>query len=178
MNDGGWVKIHRSMLKWEWWDDQNTSRVWLTVLLLANHKAERWHGQIIEAGQLVTSYAKLATHSGLTVKKVRTALEKLKSTGELTVKTANKYSLITIVKWGDFQLHADEEGKQRANKGQTKGKQRATNKNEKNIRSKEYIYITPPEYIVQQMSGTLPEETPATDDDIQKIKSMQEKMKC
>ena len=48
----------------------------------------------------------------------------------------------------------------------------------KNIRSKEYIYITPPEYIVQQMNGALPEETPATEDDIQKIKSMQEKMKC
>lgn len=178
MNDGGWVKIHRSMLNWEWWDDQNTARVWLTVLLLANHKAERWHGQTIKAGQMVTSYDKLAERSGLTIQKVRTALNKLKETGEVTVKSTNKNTLITIVKWADFQLLPGDSNKQITIKQQTNNKQLTTNKKEKKLRNKEYIYITPPEYIVQQMNGTLPEETPATEDDIQKIKSMQEKMKC
>lgn len=178
MSDG-WVKIHRSLLNWEWWDDQNTARLWLTVLLSANHKAEHWHGMTIEAGQFVTSYDKLAARSGLTVKKVRTALEHLKKTGEITVKTANKFSLITVVKWGDFQVQTDEEGKQKANKWQTKGKQMATNKKLKNEKKEKNIYtISPPKYIIQQMNGTLPEETPATEEDIARIKQLQDKMKC
>ena len=179
MTDGGWVKIHRSLLKWEWWDDQTTARVWLTVLLLANHKAERWHGQTIEAGQLVTSYSKLAAHAGLTTQKVRTALEKLKETGEVSVTSTNKYTVITIVKWGDYQLLPGDGNKQITNKQQTNNKQITTNKKEKKLRSKEYIYtFTPPDYIIQQLEGTLPEETPATEDEIQAIKDLQEKMKC
>lgn len=40
------------------------------------------------------------------------------------------------------------------------------------------IIMPPPDYIIQQMNGTLPEETPATEDEIQAIKDLQEKMKC
>ena len=38
------------------------------------------------------------------------------------------------------------------------------------------ISIAPPEYILQQMNGTLPEETPATEEEIEAIKKLQEKM--
>lgn len=179
MNDGGWIKIHRSVMTWEWWDDRNVRDVWLTILLLANHKETRWHGKTIKAGQFVTSYGKLSQQSGLTVQQTRTALDKLKKTGEIAVTSTNKNTLITVVKWGDYQLLPGDSNKQITNKQQTNNKQITTNKNIKKLRSKENIYtFTPPDYIIQQMEGTLPEETPATEDEIQAIKDLQEKMKC
>lgn len=177
MTDGGWIKIHRSVMTWEWWDDRNVRDVWLTILLLANHKDTRWHGKIIKAGQFVTSYGKLSQQSGLTVQQVRTALNKLKETGEVTTESTNKRTLINVVKWADYQLTPGDGNKQITNKQQANNKQITTNKN---IRNKEVknIYITPPDYILQQMNGTLPEETPASDEDIQRIKDLQEKMTC
>ena len=41
--------------------------------------------------------------TGLTVQKIRTALTKLKSTGELTVKTTNKFSIITVTNYELYQ---------------------------------------------------------------------------
>lgn len=56
-----------------------------------------------------------------------------------------------------------------------------TKNNESKRKSKsksKNIIMPPPDYIIQQLEGTLPEETPATEDEIQAIKDLQEKMKC
>ena len=45
----------------------------------------------------------LSEQTGLSERQIRTALDHLKSTGEVTIKTTNKYSLITIVNYGKFQ---------------------------------------------------------------------------
>lgn len=53
------------------------------------------------------------------------------------------------------------------------------NESKRKIKSKsKNIIMPPPDYIIQQLEGTLPEETPATEDEIQAIKDLQEKMKC
>ena len=64
----------------------------------------------IPAGSMITSIRQLSRHSGLTVREVRTALKHLISTQEVTLKTTQKYTLITVEKWWDFQvdeLHID-----------------------------------------------------------------------
>jgi len=132
---GGWVKLHRSLLEWEWYDDLPCRVLWQHLLLSVNYEEKKWRGQTIEQGQLVTSIANLSESAGLTAKQVRTALEKLKSTGEMAIKTSNKYTIITITKWNLYQ----ENGKEKANEGQTKGKQRATTKEYKKERNKEDI---------------------------------------
>ena len=50
----------------------------------------------MERGQRVASLAKLADETGLTVKQVRTALEHLKRTGEVTHTATSKYGLFTV----------------------------------------------------------------------------------
>ena len=37
----GWIKLHRNILQWEWWDDRNTRDLFLVALLLANHKEKK-----------------------------------------------------------------------------------------------------------------------------------------
>lgn len=129
----GFIKLHRKILDWEWFKDPNTLTLFVYFMAKANHKAKRWQGQLIERGQLVTSFSTMSEETGLSVRKVRTALEHLESTGEVTRKTANKRQTITVENYNTYQGCASKSDKQSDN-------QTTTNKNDKNIKNKEYIY--------------------------------------
>lgn len=100
---GGFVKLHRSMLGWEWYDDPNTFRVFVHILLRANYEDKRWHGIEIKRGQLLTSRAKLAKETSLSTQSVRTALLHLKSTGEITIESTKRATLITVANYDLYQ---------------------------------------------------------------------------
>lgn len=63
----------------------------------------RWQGIEVKRGQIVTSRESLSLETGISVRSVRTCLERLKSTGELTIKTTNKYSIITLCNYDSYQ---------------------------------------------------------------------------
>ena len=139
----GFVKIDRRILDWEWYDDANTMRLFFHCLLRANWKAARWHGMTIEAGQFVTSLQTLSDETQLTISQVRTALEHLIMTGEITNKSHNKFRIITVVKWNEYQV----DSRQTADKSQTDSKQIATIEERKKERIKEInnnTSFTPP----------------------------------
>ena len=119
------VKIYRKLLRWRWADNPNMLALWVRILLEASYAEKDWHNITVKKGQLVTSVAKLSAESGLSNKQVRTCLEHLKETGEIILKGANKYSIITICNYDDYQSNLVEsgqtKGEQEANKGQTKG---------------------------------------------------------
>ena len=102
------------MLAWEWFSEPNILSVFMYLLLSANHKAGKWRGIDVSCGQHITSTDAIATHTGLTRQKVRTALDKLKASGEITIHTTNRYSLVTVVKWAFFQ-HGTDDGNQQDN---------------------------------------------------------------
>lgn len=108
----GWIKLHRKMLEWEWYDDINVCRLWMHLLLKANHKDNRWKGVDVKAGQLITGRLSLSDETGLTEQQVRTALKKLKSTGEVTSKIYSKFSLITITSWDEHQHDNQQDNQQ------------------------------------------------------------------
>ena len=143
----GFIKLHRSILKWEWFQDDKTFKVFIYLLLNANWEDSRYRGQEIPRGSVVTGLNSLSKNLGISVKSVRTALNHLKSTGEVTIKTTNKFSIVTIVNWEKYQGFnvevANKKANELADKGQTKGKQRATYKEYKNIRNKEYKNSNP-----------------------------------
>lgn len=108
----GWIKLHRKLLEWEWYNDNNTKILFLHLLLTANHKEKKWQGLTIKRGQKITSLAHLSQETNLTIQQTRTALSKLKSTNEITIKTTNKNTLITIEKYSDYQNKDDDDNKQ------------------------------------------------------------------
>ena len=118
----GWVRIHRKMLSWQWYDDMPTKCLFLHLLLISNYTQSEWHGITVERGQIVTSYKNLATQTGLSVQQTRLALNKLRSTGEITIKTTNKFSIITICNYDSYQdenfTNNKQNNKQRTNKQQ------------------------------------------------------------
>lgn len=99
----GYIKIDRKILEWEWYRNINTKILFLHCLLKANWKEGKFEGRAIPKGSFVTSIPRLSEETMLTTQEVRTALAHLKSTGEITVETTNKYSVITINNYSSYQ---------------------------------------------------------------------------
>lgn len=119
--DKTFIKLNRKILKWRWYKDANTMRVFIHLLLKANYKDNDFEKITVRRGQLVTSQSHLADELNISVKCVRTALEHLKATGEVAVKSTAKYSIITVNNYDKYQGTADFS----ALKGHTMGSQQA-----------------------------------------------------
>jgi len=129
----GWIKLHRQLLKWEWYDDINTKVLFLHLLLTVNFENKKWRGQTIKQGERITSLKKLANETKLSVKQIRVSLKKLEKTGEVARKGTNKYTHIILINWREYQKFDDKRASKRTNEGQSKGNQRATTKEGKEI---------------------------------------------
>ena len=92
----GYIKLHRKIVKWEWYDDLPTFKLFIHLLLKVNHEDTRWRGQVIKKGSCVTSYAHLSAQTGLSVQQVKTALKHLIETGDVTKLSTNKNTLIIV----------------------------------------------------------------------------------
>lgn len=99
----GWIKIHRKITEWEWYGDANTFRVFMHLLLTANYEDKRWRNIEVKRGQIITGRIDLAQTLSLSERQIRTALDKLKMSGVISIKTTNQYSLITIKNYSCFQ---------------------------------------------------------------------------
>lgn len=104
MTNNGYIKLHRKLLDWGWYKDQNTMMVFLHLLLTANFIESEYMGVKIHPGQTVIGRKSLAKELGMSEQNVRTALTHLKSTNEITIKSTNKFSVVTIVKWELYQV--------------------------------------------------------------------------
>lgn len=102
----GWIKLHRSIMKWEWYGDINTKGLFLHLLLLASYGGGKWQGQTIKRGQLITGRRRLAKDLGLSEQQIRTSLSRLKSTNDITIESTSKNSMITI---HDYSTYNDQD---------------------------------------------------------------------
>ena len=141
MTSNGYIKLHRKLLEWGWYKDQNTMIVFLHLLLIANYAESEYMGVKIHPGQAVIGRKSLAKALGMSEQNVRTALNHLKSTNEITIKATNKFSVVTIVKWELYQV---DDGKV-TNKPTKKphNDQPTTNHTIRNKESKKYRGSTP-----------------------------------
>jgi len=134
----GWVRIHRSLLEWEWYQDSKMVHLFVHMLLKANHKPQKWRGIDIGKGQFVSGRKVLSLETGISEQSVRTCINKLKSTSELTIKNTNKYSLFTLNNWNLYQSEILPTNKLTSNQPAT-NQQLTTNKNVKNEKNDKNI---------------------------------------
>ena len=132
------IKLYRRFLEWGWHDDPNMVSLFIHLLLMANYEAKEWHGITIERGQFVGGRKVLAEMTGISEQTIRTCLSRLESTGEITRKSTNKFSIITITKYDSYQqsLKADQPttNQQLTNNQPTTNQQLTTTKESKEIK--------------------------------------------
>lgn len=109
MADKGWIKLHRKVLdSWIWQDKPfDKARAWVDLLLLAMHhdKGLLVDGELvtIQRGSFMTSIVKLSERWGWSRNKVTRYLNLLESEQMLHTKRTPVGTLITIVKYEDYQ---------------------------------------------------------------------------
>jgi len=122
----GYVRLWRKSLEAGWIKNHKLWAFWTWCLLKASHKKfdaivglQRVN---LLPGQFVFGLKKASEETGLTIREIRTILNFLKKSGNLTIKTTNKFSVITIINWNSYQAEESEyntqNDKQKANKGQ------------------------------------------------------------
>ena len=121
----GYIKIHRKFRDWEWYSEPVVKDVFLHLLITASWEDSRYKGHEIKAGQTIITVSGLASELGVSTRQVRTAIEKLESTGEITRKTTNRFTVVTVENWSLYQADYDDDDKQMTNKRQTDDKRMA-----------------------------------------------------
>ncbi len=99
----GYIKIWRKMVEWEWYQSSDTKSVFLHLLLGANYKETSFMGHRIMRGDMVISINTLSKTLSMSPRSIRTALTRLKSTNEVTIKTTSLFSIVTLCNYGKYQ---------------------------------------------------------------------------
>lgn len=106
MNDG-WVRLHRKSLDSTVWKDEVIWKVWCWCLFKASHNGNYFpfNGKTIDLkpGQFITGRHVATQELGLTERRYRRALDYLKTSNRVSIKTTNKYSIITVINWKLYQ---------------------------------------------------------------------------
>lgn len=137
----GYIKYWRKMDDWAWIDDKDTFYVFMRMISFANWKAKAWQHVVVQRGSFITSRNKLAARLGVSVRQLRTIEKKLISSGEIEVKTTNKFTTYIIVKYEEYQSEEEKTTNKTSHERQASDKQATTTKEGKErnkVRSNAY----------------------------------------
>ena len=111
MSDG-WIKLYRKSIDSGLMQNPELWTFWCWCLLKASHKTKKQMVGMqmvdLKPGQLVFGRKAAAHELCLTERKIRTIVQKLKNLENLTIKTTNKFSIISIANWNSYQQETSE----------------------------------------------------------------------
>lgn len=145
----GWIKLHRKFSEWQWFDVSEMVHLYIFLLLNANNEEGEWRGVPIKRGQILTGLHSINKKTKISIRKIRTCLDRLKKTGEIDIQTTNKYSIITIIKYDTYQYkheatdkHTDKQptSKRQATDNKQEGKEYKKEKKEEELSTRALIF--------------------------------------
>jgi len=99
----GFFKIDYQIRDWRYFGCPSALALWIHILSGANWKDGYFMGTEVPRGTMATSISRLSEETGLHPSTVRKWLKKFQETGEIEVKSTNRFTLIFVVKYSDFQ---------------------------------------------------------------------------
>lgn len=102
-NRPGFVKMKRSILSWRWFSSPTVCHLYHALIYMADYFDHYDQGILLKPGQVLTTVKELEDITGLTRQQIRTALQKLESTNDITTKSTNKNTLVTIENYTKHQ---------------------------------------------------------------------------
>lgn len=137
MENTSYIKLFRKLLSSPIFENEKALKIWIWCLLKATHtEREQLVGQqtvFLKAGQFVFGRKKASEELKMTEGTVYKYIKLLEKLQMISVNSNNKFSVVSIEKWEDYQI----EELKNNNKVTTKEQQSNTNKNVKNI----YLYL-------------------------------------
>lgn len=103
MNENGFIVLHRKLLEWKYRQYPYALALWVYLIMRANWKPAWFMGVEIPRGSLATSMKSLADETGMTPVTVRKWLKVFEADGMITRKATNRFTIINISKYKDFQ---------------------------------------------------------------------------
>jgi hypothetical protein len=137
LEDTSYIKLFRKILKSPIWDNEKMLKVRIWCLLKATHKdREQLVGRqivFLKKGQFIFGRKKASEELKIKEKTLYDYMQILQSLQMLNINPNNKFSVVTIEKWEDYQI----EELKIDNKKTTNEQQMNTNKNVKKL----YLYL-------------------------------------
>ena len=141
MSGGGYIKLHKKVFNWEWFDDLVVYKLFTGMVMLANWKDGKFRGETIPRGSFVSSVRRLGETLKLSKGQIERGLKKLKAGHEIVIDPRHKYTIYTIVNYSVYQDSQDtrQDSKQDANRdtNRTQTETQTETQAEDNRRSKE-----------------------------------------
>ncbi len=103
MSDKGYIKLDRKLLNWGWFRNGDMLKLWIYLLLTAKHQDVVEDGMEIKRGQVRFGRKQASKDLQISEQSIRTCINRLKSTNEITTESTNKCTLITIIKYDEYQ---------------------------------------------------------------------------
>ena len=125
----GWIKLHRKLQKWEWYQDSKMVHLFIHLLFEANYEDKKWMGVEIKRGQFATGLKALNKSTGISIQSLRTSLMRLERTGEINRLSNNQFTVITICNYESYQFLENEATSNLTNEQQATNKRTTTTKN-------------------------------------------------
>lgn len=133
MEDNTWIKFYRKLLKSPIFDNEKALKVWIWCLLKATHiEREQLVGRQkvqLKKGEFIFGRKKASQELKMKEKTLYDYMKLLENLQMLAIKSNNKFSVVSIEKWGDYQIEKIKSD----NKRTTDEQQMNTNKNVKNV---------------------------------------------
>lgn len=111
MQEGGWIRLYRSIRKHWLWEDAEKLKWWIDILLQANHQERKVlignELMTIERGSFHTSIMKLSDRWQVDRKTVKKFLDLLEKDGMITLKTSKKGTTLKVSNYEGYQANSE-----------------------------------------------------------------------
>ena len=109
----GYVKLWRKTLESSMWENHNLLVFWIWCLLKATYKERigkvEYQDVPLVPGQFIFGRRKAAKETRLSERTIRTCCRHLENMGNLTIKTTQRFSVISIANWAKYQEEATQQ---------------------------------------------------------------------
>ncbi len=142
----GYIKLWRRFGETSFFRNSHCVHLAIYLLLQCNHEPNKFifdgKEETIDRGQLLTGLIKLKESTGISIQSLRTALRTLEIVGFLTSKVTNRFRVISICKYGEYQ---DKPTSKLTIHQQSTNNPLTTNNNDKNVKNEKNTTISAPD---------------------------------
>jgi hypothetical protein len=135
----GYIKLWRKVLDGDMLKNHKLWVFWTWCLLKASYRDYKltvgFQEIKLEPGQFIFGLKAASKETKLSIQNIRYCLGSLRGSGNLTIKTTNKYSVLTIINWESYQGNGIENNNQ--NNKQVRNKRQTSNNKQEDKESKE-----------------------------------------